>query len=100
MFFITVGFTALFLVPAVHFPQKNSLINFYWSGFWIYLALISCIAGSSNTLLILRYDASSFATPALVGVSASFVVFVMFAWVRLSSAAFITAFKHLRKRLA
>ncbi len=97
MFFITVIFAALFFVPATKFPQKNKLINFYWSGFWIYLALIAAFAGASNILLILQYDAMSFSNAALMGISASFVLFVMFAWARLSSSAFIALFKRLRK---
>jgi len=98
MFFITIGFAALFFLPATKFPQKNRLINFYWSGFWVYLAIISSLAGAANTLLILQYDTMSFADAALIGVSASFVFFVMFAWVRLSGTAILAVVKRLKQK--
>ncbi|MEP1231473.1 MAG: hypothetical protein ABJG88_12420 [Litorimonas sp.] len=100
MFSITIIFAAMFFIPATKYPRKNKLINFYWSGFWIYLAFIASIAGAANTLWILRYDTMSLADAILTGVSASFVVFVMFAWLRLSGSVFFAAIKHFRKKFA
>jgi len=100
MFFITIGFTALFVLPAMRYPRKSKLINFYWSGFWVYLAMIASLSGAANTLMILKLDTMTFSDAALFGVSTSFVVFVMFAWLRLSGGFIVTAFKRLRKRLA
>lgn len=97
MFFITIGFTALFVLPAIRYPRKSKLINFYWSGFWVYLAIIASLSGAANTLFIMSYDAMTFADAVLAGVSASFVVFVIFAWFRLSGSFIIAAFKRLRK---
>jgi len=100
MFLITIAFAAGFFLPATKYPRKNKLTNFYWSGFWIYLGFISSIAGAANTLWILQYDTMSLADAILTGVTASFVFFVMFAWVRLSGSAFVSVIKRLRKRSA
>ena len=100
MFFITIGFTALFVLPAIRYPRKSKLINFYWAGFWVYLAIISSLSGAANTLFILRYDAMTFSDAALLGVSASFVVFVMFAWLRLSGSFVLAGLKRILKRPA
>lgn len=100
MFFITIGFAALFFFPTTKFPQKNKLVNFYWSGFWIYLAMIASFAGAANTLMILKFDTMEFADAVLAGVSASFVFFVMFAWVRLSGSAIFAGVKRLRSKFA
>lgn len=53
----------------------------------MFLALITAIAGGSNTLMLLGVDSYDTANVILTGVIAAFVFFVMFAWVRLSAAA-------------
>lgn len=84
MFLITVGFTALFWLPALHFNRKNELLKFYWMGFWAFLGGICALAGAQSVLIILGQDVQKFATAMLFGVTASFVLFVMFAWGRLT----------------
>ena len=84
MFFITVGFAALFWLPAVKFVQKNQLLNFYWVGFWAFLGGLTALAGAQSVLMILGQDVQRFATAMLFGVTTAFVCFVMFGWGRLT----------------
>jgi len=84
LFFTTVGFTALLCLPAIKFRQKNQLVRFYWTGFWAFLAIIMAFAGAQTILNILGQDVDRVASAILFGVTAAFVVFVMFAWARLA----------------
>jgi len=87
MFGITIAVATLFFVPITVFPQKNQLINFYWAGFWGFLASIAALSGGSNTLLLMNYDASTVASAITLPTVICFVVFIMFAWFRLSAKA-------------
>ena len=84
MFLVTVGFAALFWLPAFKFNQKNDLLKFYWIGFWSFLGGLTALAGAQSVLIILGQDVHRFATAMLLGVNVSFVLFVMFAWGRLT----------------
>ncbi len=84
MFFITIGFTATFCFPALKFRQKNQLVQFYWVGVWVFLGAITSLSGAQTILVILGQDVERFATAILFGITAAFVVFVMFAWARLA----------------
>lgn len=95
MFAITVAFVTIMFVPVTVFPQKNELINFYWAGFWIFLAMIASLAGGSNTLMLLRYDAQNFSNAILFAMVVCFVIFVMFGWFRLSATALLAGAKKL-----
>jgi len=99
MFLFTVFCAALFFVPITRFPRKNKLINFYWVGFWLFLVIISALAGSQNTLDIMGYDVSRSAKFLLAGITVSFVLFVMFAWFRLSAKAIATLITRGRAKL-
>jgi hypothetical protein len=87
MFLITIGFVSLFFIPIVAFQRPNKIVNFYWVGVWLFLAMITAIAGAQNTLMLLKYDANLFSEALLFSIVASFVFFVVFAWFRLSSVA-------------
>ena len=89
MFSITIIVVSLFCIPVTAFPKKNKLVNFYWIGFWVFLAIIASIAGGMNTLLIMGYNSETAANALLAGVNTSFICFVVFAWFRLSAKAFI-----------
>lgn len=84
MFFITVGVAALFWLPAVQVVQKCKIVNFYWVGFWTFLGALVALAGAQSVLIILGQDVQRLASAILAGVTAAFVVFVMFGWGRLS----------------
>ncbi len=90
MFFVTIGFTALFWLPALKFNQKNTLVKFYWMGFWSFLGGLSALAGAQSVLMILGQDVERFATALLFGVTAAFVLFVMFGWGRLTLKGLMT----------
>lgn len=84
MFLITVGVTALFWLPALKVAQKCEIVKFYWVGFWAFLGGLVALAGAQSVLIILGHDVQKFASAILAGVTASFVLFVMFGWGRLS----------------
>ena len=84
MFFITIGFTALFWFPALKITQKNKLVKFYWMGFWAFLGGLAALSGAQAVLNILGQDVDNFASAILFGVTTAFIVFVMFAWGRLT----------------
>ena len=87
MFAITLAFVTLFFVPVTAFKQKNELIRFYWIGVWLFMAFIAAFAGGAETLKLLAYDATKWSEAMLAALTASFVVFVVFAWFRLSFKA-------------
>jgi len=84
MFFITIGFTALFWLPVLRFKQKNPLLRFYWKGFWAFLSGLTALAGGQTVLIVLGFDVQKMSTALLFGVTVAFVIFVMFAWGRLT----------------
>lgn len=90
MFAITAAVTSLLCMPIFGFPLKNKLVNFYWAGFWIFLMMISSVAGAMNTLLILDVPAEEIANIYLSILTLCFIIFVVFGWFRLSAKA-ITA---------
>ncbi len=90
MFFITVSFTTVFWLPVISFKQKNPLLRFYWKGFWAFLSGLTALAGMQSVFIILGFNVQKITTALLFGVTVSFVVFVMFAWGRLSLKAVTT----------
>ena len=87
MFVITAAVTSLLCMPILGFPMKNKVVNFYWAGFWVFLMLISSVAGSMNTLIILDVDAEQTANVYLSILTLCFIIFVVFGWFRLSAKA-------------
>ena len=90
MFLYTILSVSLFFIPITKFPRKDKFLNFYWTGFWLFLVAIAAFAGANGTLKILGYDASMTSMAILAGLTASFVFFVIFAWFRLSAKAIST----------
>lgn len=84
MFLTTIGFASLFLFPAVRFSQNCKIVKFYWIGFWAFLGAIASLSGAQAVLSILDWDVERSGKAVLMGVSAAFVVFVMFGWGRLT----------------
>ncbi len=83
MFAATALFTALFIMPILRLRLKNDLTQFYWSGFWIFLALISAFAGGEQILKLAGIDVEKASMFYLAGLSAAYITFVVFAWFRL-----------------
>ena len=96
MFIITVLVAALLFVPPTKYPLKNKVTNFYWAGFWTFLAAIWSIAAAISTMTILGLNNFDFSNALLVSVVLSFIVFVVFAWFRLTAVALIAGMKKLR----
>ncbi|NNE57593.1 MAG: hypothetical protein HKN36_05755 [Hellea sp.] len=96
MLAITVAFTALILFPT-RFKFGTDLVRFYWIGFWVFLAMISFVAGGSQVLSLAGFQIDDIAVAALTGILTSFVLFVVFAWVRLAGAAMFEGFRRIRK---
>lgn len=84
MFFLTVGFSAVFFFPSLRFPAKNALVNFYWSGLWVFLALIVAVSGAKETLTLAGQDVSVFSMALTTALIVTFVMFIMFGWARLA----------------
>lgn len=84
MFIITVAAASMFWWPMTRFPRKSPLVNFYWAGFWTFLAMIAALSGAQATLTIMGQDVSRFSAAVLGALTLTFVIFVMFAWARLA----------------
>jgi uncharacterized protein HemY len=97
MFAITLAFVTLFFIPVTAFKQKNELIQFYWVGVWVFLAMIAAFSGGSETLTLFNYDVGNFPTTLLSSLTICFVLFVMFGWFRLSFAAIRAGISHWMK---
>ena len=84
MLLITILFASAFYWPAVRFPRKGKVLNFYWSGFWAYLGIITAVAGAQVTVAIIGLQADVFSNAVLAALTVTFVMFVVFAWARLA----------------
>lgn len=87
MFAITIGITSLLCMPIFSFPLKNKIVNFYWSGVWVFMMMISAVSGAMNTLILMNIPAEQTATIYLSVLTMCFVAFVVFGWFRLSAKA-------------
>lgn len=96
MFMVTVGVASLFLIPMTKFQHKSKLINFYWSGFWIFLAVIAGTAGGSSTLMILGTEDQALSNMVFSALITSYVAFVIIGWCHLSGKAALTVYKKAR----
>ena len=47
MFTVTAAIVAVFLIPA-SYERKSALVNFYWVGTWLFLALLAAISGGEQ----------------------------------------------------
>lgn len=94
MFLITVLVASLFFVPVTVFGKKPGLINFYWNGFWIFLALITGFAGASSTLMLMGAENTAVSSTLLGALLTAYVVFVIVGWFHLSGKA---VYKLIRK---
>lgn len=87
MFAITFAFVTLMFLPITIFKQKNELVRFYWTGVWLFIAMIAALAGGAETLMLIDYDARNFSVALLSAFTVCFVLFVIFGWFRLSFVA-------------
>lgn len=100
MFAITVIMTTLLSLPVTRFEPKSELIKFYYNGSWGYLVMVAAFAGAGNTLMLMGVDALPTANMFLTAIIATFILFVMFGWLRLCGAALWKGIKRLRQHLA
>jgi hypothetical protein len=84
MLSITIIFTAVFFWPAIRFPQKNNVVNFYWCGVWAFLGMIAAVSGGQVTAAMLGQNAQPFSRAILIALTVTFVIFVVFGWGRLT----------------
>lgn len=87
MFAITVVCASILLVPATCFARKSKVVNFYWSGFWILLAVIAATAGGNSVLSILGESEPFIAARVFPMMVALYVCFVVVGWFHLSGKA-------------
>lgn len=93
MFMITVGFASLLFLPVTCFSRKSKVLNFYWCGFWIFLAVITGTAGASSSLMLLGMENQAFSDSVLTGIILLFVLFVVVGWFHLCGKGVVMALK-------
>lgn len=96
MFVITVIFASLMFVPVTCFARKSKTVNFYWNGFWAFLAVIAAVAGGNSTLMILGQSDPVFANQLFSLLIGLYVAFVVVGWFHLSGKAIVTVFNRVR----
>jgi hypothetical protein len=96
MFLATVFTAALFFVPVTCFARKKPLTNFYWCGFWAFLALITGFAGASSTMMLLGAEDPAISNFMLSSLTSAYVAFVVIAWFHLTGRA---AFSFIKARI-
>lgn len=84
MLVLSVGLTSMFWVPALRYKPSEPVINFYAKTFWVLLAGLVGLLSVQNLSLILGDGTGNIGGALLLGLSASFVLFVLFAWGRLT----------------
>ena len=95
MFAITVAVVTALLFPAT-FDRASKLVNFYWVGLWVFLAVIASISGGAQTVDMLGMNTMPLAARLQFAATLCFVIFVVFAWFRLSGAALVVGYRRLR----
>lgn len=97
MFTITVVVVGLCFLPATY-ERKSPLVNFYWVGLWLFIGLIAAIAGGEQTVMLAGMESPALAIKLQTSVSVCFVIFVIFAWFRLSGAALVAGARRIAVR--
>jgi len=98
MFMVTVLTASLFCIPIVYFARKSRVVNFYWIGFWLFLATITGCAGAANTLMLMGGESVETYTPLLTALVTAYVGFVILAWFHLSGKVIFKVFKRYTER--
>lgn len=83
MFCITIVFGTIFWYPMTKVNLRDKVVNFYWAGFWAFLAIITATSGAQATLMLAGVETKAFADMLLYALTFTFVLFVMFAWAHL-----------------
>ncbi len=98
MFLITIGFSAICFIPMTLYNPSNKVASFYWSGLWLFLALISGLAGGGSTLMLLGIPGYIVATQVISTVIvAAFVVFVVFGWFHVVGVASFATLRRVKR---
>ena len=95
MFALTVIVVTLLLFPAT-FEHRSSVVNFYWVGAWLFLALIAAVSGGAQVVMMLGLDASLFARQLQTALVVCFPLFIAAAWVRLVGVALVSGLRRVR----
>lgn len=96
MFSITVVVTSACFLPATY-ERKSKLLNFYWVGVWLFIGLIAAIAGGEQTVRLAGFGSTEFALRLQFAATLCFVIFVVFAWIRLSGVALLAGARRLTR---
>ncbi len=99
MFAITCGVTTLLCLPITLISQKSKTVNFYWRGFWAFLAVIAGTAGGASSLMILGLEDPAISNRVYSVLIAAFVGFVVLAWCHLSGTFLMGFYKKARTLL-
>jgi len=90
---ITITFCSLLVFPLLRVTFKNELARFYWRGFWVFPVLIAGFAGGQQILWLAGIESQASAVFYLSGLTVAYVVFVVFAWIRLSLVSLYGVFQ-------
>ena len=100
MFLVTVMVTTLLCLPITAFKQKSRIINFYWTGFWTFLAVIAGAAGGSSSLMILGLEDQAVSNKVFSALITAYVTFVVVGWFHLSGQALLAIFRKARRTVS
>jgi len=92
MLVITLIVAGAFLLP-LFFRKGGELLQFYWKGFWMFLALIAFVAGGSQVLVLLGMQVEPYDLAILTGILSAYIFFVVFAWFRLVGFAVLSGIR-------
>lgn len=94
---LTITFVAMgiLLLPTL-VKYDSKLVNFYWKGFWRFLALIAFIAGGATALSLKGIPVDPVSNIILTGVMYVYIAFVVLAWFHLCGATFAKGLRSLR----
>ncbi len=96
MLLFTLGFAGVLILPSL-IRIKSTLLNFYWKWFWYALAGIVLVTGGPLILQMAGVSIDSWAQPLQFSTIMMFVLYVVFAWCHLFSAAFLGGLRWFRK---
>ncbi len=92
--FVAIG--VLLLPTLVKYESK--VVNFYWAGFWRFLALIAFVAGGSTALSLMDIPVDPVSNIILTGILYIYVAFVVLAWFHICGSTFTKGLRSLTQR--
>ena len=96
MMTVTVGVVAAFLIPA-SYERDAPVLNFYWVGAWLFLALIAAVSGGAQVVMLMGIDGTAIAIRLQTALLVCFPLFIVFAWARLVGTTVVRGARRLAR---